>query len=244
MTNATASRRLRKAPSAALLALLCAAPAAAQDEPLYQVEVLVFRHTQPTTAGELWVRPEPPADPLEAPADPFGAPAYGDDTLAPEPLAEVEEDAPLTAETIPLGRFEIFAADAYRLGDAAAKIGRASRFSPLVHTGWIQPGLVIEESTAKGVAGSDDAAQVEGRVVLSRGRYLHLDLDLTLRTQDGEYRLRQSRRRVLLGRYNYIDHPMVSAIAIVTRAPEPEEAPPEDEPPAADDDGKAANAGN
>ncbi len=244
MTNDTASRRRRKACHAALLALLCALPAAAQDEPLYQVEVLVFRHTQPATAGELWVRPEPPADPLDALDDPFGAPAYGDDTLTPEPPADVEEDVPLTAETIPLGRFEILSADAYRLGDAAAKIGRASRFSPLLHTGWVQPGLDIQESTAKGVAGSDAAAQVEGRVVLSRGRYLHLDLDLTLRTEDGEYRLRQSRRRVLLGRYNYIDHPMVSAIAIVTRAPEPEEAPPEDEPPAADDDGKAANAGN
>ena len=56
-----------------------------------------------------------------------------------------------------------------------------------------------------------------GRVALSRGRYLHLTLDLALEPAGGaeRYVLRQT-RRMRSNERHYIDHPKFGVIALVT----------------------------
>ena len=55
-----------------------------------------------------------------------------------------------------------------------------------------------------------------GQIALSRGRYLHLTLDLAYTAPDGQrYVLRQSRRMRSTERH-YIDHPKFGVIALIT----------------------------
>lgn len=218
VTSRSQILRCLRIPLIAGALLLFALPASGQDVRRYQVEIVVFRHTEPATSGELWQRPAGLVAMDEAAlADTaFAAPAADDASRDGE---QFDPDEPLNAETVPVGSFELLAAADYKLSDAVARLSKARRFSPLLHTGWVQPGLPLEESGAKNVSGRDREATVSGRVVVSLESYLHLDVDLTLEAADGDYRLRQSLRRIQTGRFYYIDHPLFSVISVVSRAP-------------------------
>ena len=59
---------------------------------------------------------------------------------------------------------------------------------------------------------------LSGQIALSRGRYLHLTLDLGLSTGDRSgqrYVLRQT-RRMRSNERHYIDHPKFGVIALIT----------------------------
>jgi hypothetical protein len=106
---------MRFAPLFILLAVL-AAPAAAQD--WYTVEVIVFEHrADASSQGEVW-----PRDP--------GVPALDGAT----PVLPPTEPRTLRA-------FEQVRRDALRMGGAWRTLGESSRYRPLVHVGWRQPGL-------------------------------------------------------------------------------------------------------
>ncbi|MEX0900178.1 MAG: CsiV family protein [Gammaproteobacteria bacterium] len=92
------------------------APAAAQD--WYTVEVIVFEHrADASSQGEVWPRdPEMP------------------DLDAATPILPPTE--PRTARP-----FEQLRRDALRMGGAWRTLSESSRYQPLVHVGWRQPGL-------------------------------------------------------------------------------------------------------
>jgi hypothetical protein len=74
--------------------------------------------------------------------------------------------------------------------------------------------------------------RLEGLVQVSRGRFLHLDLDLLLRPADASspFRVRLN-RRMRSGELHYLDHPRVGILVQAERyQPEPEPQPAEETP--------------
>ena len=74
--------------------------------------------------------------------------------------------------------------------------------------------------------------RLEGLVQVSRGRFLHLDVDLLLRPSDGSVPVRvRLNRRMRSGELHYLDHPRVGILVQAERyQPEPEPVPAEDTP--------------
>lgn len=122
--------------------------------------------------------------------------------------------------------------DAYQLGGIAAAMHRSRRYAPLLHLAWEE--RVAGRSDARPVALPDSRARAGGDYVtgtarVGLGRYLHLDLDLTLHESDvrftsaggtpvetaPEYRLQES-RRMRSKELHYFDHPLFGVLAIIT----------------------------
>lgn len=144
-------RLFRIVPFAALL--LAAAPAAAQD--WFAVEVIVFEHRDDAAAaGERF------------PADPG----------MPDLAAAVDLQPPTEPRT--LRPFEQLRPEALALGGALRTLENSSRYQPLVHVGWMQPGLARED--AVGV-----------RITLDSGEPLAVE-PLTIEAPDAEPALDES----------------------------------------------------
>lgn len=191
-----APHRLR----AALLLLLWSAAAIAQDEdttPDYHVEVIVVAHNEPFAAGESFM---------------LNDRVFGDASALPDS----DDDAQLPPR---IGTFERLAAEDFELGETARRLGNASRFRVLGHFGWKQDAAETADAQAKGVSSGDTDGRVNGNILLSRSRYLRLDLDLKFADGGETVTLRQTRRRVQTGKPHYIDHPYFGVIVQVTRAP-------------------------
>jgi hypothetical protein len=94
---------------------------------------------------------------------------------------------------------------------------RSRAYQPLAHIGWTQPGYA--RNSAKYLSLSSlvpGASGLQGQVALSRGRYLHLTLDLVLDADGSErYVLRQT-RRMRSNERHYIDSPKLGVIAVIT----------------------------
>ncbi len=119
----------------------------------------------------------------------------------------------------------------YQLANAKAALAKSSAYRPLLHTAWRQavsksrrPILLPENKS------SVSGASVTGTVTVTKGRYLHLNLDLTLSTvADTSYigkdyrfgseatqiKLQQS-RRMRSSKLHYIDHPRFGVLAYIT----------------------------
>jgi hypothetical protein len=221
------------------------APAATPSAPTpnwYNVEVIVFRATDPNAGSqETW-----PADP--------GLPDWN----GALPLAPVD---PAVAP-VP---YQLISVTAQQLDDAWARLKRSRNYEPLLHVAWSQPALdranapavrlgvpasaVPAASTAPQPADAmplPQATPVYGDAKLSTtGPYLHFDLDLilegplaknaapassaistTVLAPPGStavpaaptfqlYRLRHD-MRVNGGKLAYFDHPLFGAIVLVT----------------------------
>jgi hypothetical protein len=189
----------------AVVALL--GPASAQqtasDLPRYDVELVVFRHLSSDATEEVWNLELSKAEGLEIPeedATPFDTPA----PAAAQPTTQTF--TPLAASKMKLGAIE----DTLR---------RSRNYRPLAHFGWTQPGYARDAAPSISIDGWVPAGSgLSGEVALSRGRYLHLTLDLAFTPPDapGErYVLRQS-RRMRSNERHYIDHPKFGVIALVT----------------------------
>lgn len=205
--------RLSRAVGALLLALaVCAVgPATAQQAtaPLqaYEVELVIFRNLSPNATPEQWALEAAAAGqrlaiPDEEPL-PFGATA---------PAATPTTTFP----ALPAAKFKLTAVD-----DA---LRRSRNFQSIAHIGWTQPGyprdaakFIPINSLVPGSTG------LLGQVALSRGRYLHLTLDLVYEApatagEPGQrYVLRQT-RRMRSNERHYIDHPRFGVIALITPA--------------------------
>ena len=97
---------------------------------------------------------------------------------------------------------------------------RSRAYQPIAHIGWTQPGYprngaqyLSLSSLVPGTSG------LQGQVAVTRGRYLHLTLDMVLdgaATGDGSrYVLRQT-RRMRSNERHYIDSPKFGVIAVIT----------------------------
>jgi hypothetical protein len=195
---------------AVLGVLLAAVSASAQQPPLqsYDVELLVFRSLNPTASPEEWS--------MEAAAAGQRL-AIPDDE--PSPFAS-SEPAPVTAASFPA-----LASGKFKLSAIADTLRRSRNYQPLAHFGWTQPGYPRGDAKYLPINAMVPAGSgLVGQVALSRGRYLHLTLDLVYDAPGaaGEatqrFVLRQS-RRMRSNERHYIDSPRFGVIAIITPSP-------------------------
>lgn len=176
----------------------------ASDPPSYDVELIIFRHLSADATQEVWNLELAKEEGLEIPADedatPFDAPA----TAAAERATQT---------------FPPLASSKMKLGAIEGTLRRSRDYRPLAHFGWTQPGFARTAAPSMSIDNLVPAGSgLTGAIALSRGRYLHLTLDLAFTPPDapGErYVLRQS-RRMRSNERHYIDHPKFGVIAVIT----------------------------
>jgi hypothetical protein len=187
-----------------ILILALAGSASAQTSlQSYDVELIVFR-TLSTATPENWQ------------AESRGAHA---------PLQTAEEDsqdaeaiiAPLP--TAPTMTFPALPPSKFKLTALTDTLRRSRNYQPLVHFGWTQPGFPRGEARYMSIDGLVPAnSGLSGQVALARGRYLHLTLELTYDTPNGERRVMRQTRRMRSNERHYFDHPAFGVIAVITPA--------------------------
>ena len=170
----------------------------------YNVELLIFRNLSGTETPEHWgaEASDTEEQALAIPDEESGA------IETPAPTAPTVSFPPLPAAKMKLTAIE----DTMR---------RSRVYQPLAHIGWTQPGFARNAAKFLSVDSLVPASSgLQGQIALSRGRYLHLTLDLVLDSQ-GEsphgYVLRQTRRMRSSERH-YIDSPKFGVIAVITPA--------------------------
>jgi hypothetical protein len=189
------------------MALLCVGPAGAQQAAptqqglqSYDVELLIFRNLSGKETPESWgVESMGDAQGMAIPDEESGA------TEAPAPAA-------------PTVTFPALPAAKMKLGAIEETMRRSRAYQPLAHIGWTQPGFARNAAKYLSVSSLVPASSgLQGQIALTRGRYLHLTLDLALDSQESAqpYVLRQTRRMRSTERH-YIDSPKFGVIAVIT----------------------------
>jgi hypothetical protein len=186
---------------------VCAALAASAQQaaplPAYDVELIVFQHLTASATPEAWELEAAAADERFAIPDEEPTPFS---PAAPETLPQPEAFAPL-----PASRFKLTAIE--------ETLRRSRHYRPLAHIAWTQPGYARNEARYRPIDGVvPSSSGIKGQVALTRGRYLHLTLDLTFEPPDEpgqRYSLRQT-RRMRSNERHYIDHPKFGVIAVIT----------------------------
>ncbi len=180
---------------------------AQQATPLqsYDVELVIFRSLHPNASPEEWG--------LEASAAGQRL-SIPDDEPSPFTASEPAPAATATFPALPSAKFKLTA--------ITDTLRRSRNYQPLAHFGWTQPGYPRGDAKFLPINSMVPAAAgLLGQVALSRGRYLHLTLDLVYDAPGaaGEptqrFVLRQS-RRMRSNERHYIDSPRFGVIAIVT----------------------------
>jgi hypothetical protein len=168
----------------------------------YDVELVIFRTLGSGATPEQWS--------LEAAAAGHRLAIPEDE---PSPFEGAAQPAPTTESfpALPAAKFKLTAVE--------ETLRRSRNFQPLAHIGWTQPGFARNTAKFLSINGMVPAASgLMGQVALSRGRYLHLTLDLVYdaASEGGQrYVLRQT-RRMRSNERHYIDHPRFGVIAVIT----------------------------
>lgn len=130
--------------------------------------------------------------------------ASGEDGTAATPLRSTAGDIMATAVT------------SRKLASAASKL-RSAGYRILAHTAWTQ--APAPWNSRRGVSVDQlgiSAPGLTGNVVLERGQYLHLGLDLKVEEGGRGLVLADLQQVKKLGDALYFDHPQLGAIALVT----------------------------
>jgi len=189
------------------LALVLAAQTVLAAPQLYDVEVVIFTNNSPGAAGEDMNQPDSAA-----------APARG--VLSASAITE-----------LPAG--------SYQLNNIRAALGSASGHRVLFHRAWRQPAYDRANAVDYPVYASAGNGRdtVSGIITLIKERYLHLGVDLQLKSGYGSntaapytdgsgsapaFRLAE-KRRIRSGELHYFDHPRFGLIARVTPYAAPDE---------------------
>jgi hypothetical protein len=167
----------------------------------YDVELLIFRNLSGKETPESWG--------VEA-------------TSASQRLAIPDEEsgaAEAPAPTAPTANFPVLPASKMKLTAIEETMRRSRTYQPVAHIGWTQPGFARNAAKYLSVGSLvPGSSGLQGQIALSRGRYLHLTLDLVYDAQ-GEspqrYVLRQT-RRMRSNERHYIDSPKLGVIAVIT----------------------------
>jgi Peptidoglycan-binding protein, CsiV len=194
----------------ALAALALVSPAGAQQSgglTSYDVELIVFRTLAAKATPEEWRMEAGTADQHLA---------ITSDEEASGPAAVV---APPPPPTTPTATFPALPQSKFKLTALADTLKRSRNYQPLAHFGWTQPGFTRGEPRYLSIDGLvPQGSGLSGQIALSRGRYLHLTLELAYDAPEeggGRMVLRQTRRMRSSERH-YIDHPKFGVIAIIT----------------------------
>jgi len=171
----------------------------------YDVELLIFRTLNPNASPEQWSMEAAAAGQrLAIPED------------EPEPLS-TSAPAPTTTTNFPA-----LAPARFKLTGIYDTLRRSRNYQPLAHFGWTQPGYARNDAKLLTINSLVPAGSgIVGQVALTRGRYLHLTVDLVYDAPGaaGEptqrFVLRQS-RRMRSNERHYLDSPRFGVIAIVT----------------------------
>lgn len=193
---------------AKLLGVLAAAlvtTASAQQSGLqsYDVELVIFRTLTSKATPEEW--------PLEA-----GTPH--------QPIVSADEESPdseatiAPAPTAPTMTFPALASSKFKLTAIADTLRRSRNYQPLAHFGWTQPGFPRGDARYMSIDGLvPSGTGLSGQIALSRGRYLHLTLELAYDApEQGARMVMHQTRRMRSNERHYIDHPAFGVIAVIT----------------------------
>jgi hypothetical protein len=201
---------LKRASGAILTALALATlgPASAQQTDLqsYEVELVIFRH--------LASNGTPEQTGLDSAFGTRAGLSDDDPSTLESPVENPLDSAVETFPGLPSSKFKLTAIE--------EALRRSRNYRPVAHIGWTQPGYPINAARYLSVNSFVPASSgLTGRIALSRGRYLHLTLDLVYENAEpdsdsrGRHVLKQS-RRMRSNERHYIDHPEFGVIAVVT----------------------------
>jgi hypothetical protein len=149
--------------------------------PRYEVEVIVFAHRDFDASEERF--DQSPAGFLGGPGTALReAPVFDESTLAPrgaqpapfEPLAEVDPAAAAQAEAL---RVRPLRPEELKLGQEYRKLRAVAAYEPLVHVGWVQPGLPEADAVPMDLA-TLGVLNPRGTVRVHLMNFLHVTLDL------------------------------------------------------------------
>ncbi len=208
----------------AALAALATMPASVAQETVlqqYEVELVIFRVTNPTATPEDWA--------MEASRAKVGLPTAREtdepaDATATSPAAPAVSPVvtPVVTPVTTLGSetsIQPLESGRHKLTAIEGALKRSRSYQPLAHIGWSQPGFGRTNPRPLGIETLvTSASGITGTVTLTRGtRLLHLGLDLTYQAPDGQrYVLREQRPMRRSGEKHYFDHPHFGVIALVT----------------------------
>lgn len=229
--------------AAAVVAQAPPADPATALPPQYQVEVIVFANREFDPTEERFEQTlegfaDGAFDPLEA------APVFDETTFAPPAAAGVTATPPLGLTPVPdpfVDPATTAAAEALRirpllpeqleLGNEYRKLAALPAYQPLLHTGWVQPGLPEADAPTLDLA-TLGVLNPHGTIRVHLARFLHITLDLTyqaapadataLGVGDGldeltlapRYRLATT-RSARSGELHYFDHPAFGVLVRV-----------------------------
>jgi len=195
-------------PALAILALIVGS-AGAQQTPAalqsYDVELVIFRTLSASATPEQWTQ---------------------GNSVAKQDVVVADEDAPsaAAAAVAPVATstesFPEVSAGKFKLGAVEDTLRRSRNYQVLGHFGWTQPGFPRTEAHYMSVNQLvQQGSGLTGQIAVSRGRYLHLTLDLTLESpgEPGQRYLLQQTRRMRSNERHYIDHPKFGVIALITQ---------------------------
>jgi hypothetical protein len=222
-------------------AVLAQPPAQPPAQPLlelprrYEVEVIVFANRDFDPTEERFdYTPSSFGDGTAAPLR--EVPVFDETTFAPppEPVLPVDPLEALREEAL---KTRVLAPEELELGNEYRRLVASRAYEPLVHAGWVLPGLPEDDATPFDLKTLGLLNPI-GTVKVHLINYLHVTLDLTYQASaagtptpssaDGldeivvgqKYRL-TSTRRVTSGELHYFDHPAFGVLVRVTPVPEP-----------------------
>ena len=211
--------------TAALTLLPSVTPAQenSEPEPLYQVEVIIFRHAdQSRTTTEIPRNVEPEiADVLDQQLPRLVAGDMNTDpTTSDSDAVEMEPGWQITTESL-------------FMADDARSIEELDAYELISHLAWVQPAADISIATPIPARALGASADVEGEFKLYRKRYLHLAVNVVLDDSAAASELPTflqrnptgpaivDSRRMRFGRTAYFDQPQFGVLATINKIEEP-----------------------
>jgi len=104
--------------------------------------------------------------------------------------------------------------NSWKLGGEDYTLRKKSGYQPLYHTKWRQ--YISSKSRTLDVAINN--SNIHGKLGVSVGRYLHIDLDVVSNNQGQAVRFK-AKRRMKSRETHYLDHPKMGAFIRITRSP-------------------------
>jgi hypothetical protein len=127
--------------------------------------------------------------------------------------------AALDASTTPIGGDDVEATvvATRKLGGAASRLRATSGMRVLAHTAWTQTAAGF--NSRRGVSAAHlgmAAAGISGKVMLLRGSFLNLGVDLTIDDGGRRYHIAEMRNNIKADQIQYFDHPAIGVLAVVS----------------------------